>query len=274
MTVVNGYTTLQSIKDLKIIGTDSVDATDDSVIESLIVGASRYIDGQTRRWFYPRVMTRLFDLPEDNHLDLDADLCEALTITNGDDTVVVATEYVTCPRSADDTPWWAVEIKYTSGVSWRYEDDGNPYGAIQVNGVWVYREFYASSGWLQLGTLTAALNATATTALGITGTVAKADQIIRIDNEFMQVATALTVTRGVNGSTAATHLINAPVYAWQPQGDIVQACQMIVDSTYRNRFGNNPTGTVRVTGAGVVISPQDVPALAASIIASRTRPGW
>ncbi len=41
--------------------------------------------------------------------------------------------------------------------------------------------------------------------------------------------------------------------------DIKQACMDISNQAYNRREGTNNTGAVTITGAGVVISPQDVP---------------
>src|SRR3989304_10360152 len=59
--IINGYTTRNAVLDL-LRGT-STDAPDDSVIDTLIAQASRYIDQKTGRTFYPRVETRLYDAP-------------------------------------------------------------------------------------------------------------------------------------------------------------------------------------------------------------------
>jgi hypothetical protein len=77
--------------------------------------------------------------------------------------------------------------------------------------------------------------------------------------------------RGDNGSTASAHVITTPVYIWQPEPDIVLACQMIVKNLYHNRFGQNTTGVATITGAGVVISPEDIPASALAILKNYER---
>ena len=48
--------------------------------------------------------------------------------------------------------------------------------------------------------------------------------------------------------------------------DIRQACLMIALSIYKRRFGENVSSNVKITAAGVVITPQDVPSQAAAII--------
>lgn len=53
--------------------------------------------------------------------------------------------------------------------------------------------------------------------------------------------------------------------------DIETACQMIVVSLYSNRYGANVEGAATITGAGVVITPKDIPAGAAEIIKQYVR---
>lgn len=48
--------------------------------------------------------------------------------------------------------------------------------------------------------------------------------------------------------------------------DINLACLMIVTTAYQNRFGNGSEGVATITGAGVVITPKDIPAGAVEII--------
>jgi hypothetical protein len=214
---------------------------------------------------------------------LDADLLAITSVTNGDDTAVTSSQYVTQPRTAADTPFWAIDLRQSTSVIWREDSNGSPEGVIEIAGLWGFREFYPTDGWLNVTTVVevGGLNAS-----DITFTLANAlfispGNIIRIDDAsgVMELMIVIAVSgnditvrrRGENGSTAATHANGATVYVWQVQDDIIQACRMIVSNVYRNRFANNPTGTVRVTGAGVVIAPEDVPASAQRILENRTR---
>ena len=45
--------------------TASTDTTDDGVITNLLTQASRYLDRETKRQYYPSVETRLYDIPID-----------------------------------------------------------------------------------------------------------------------------------------------------------------------------------------------------------------
>lgn len=109
-----------------------------------------------------------------------------------------------------------------------------------VTGVWGYNTDY-SHAWLGVDTLSAAiLNTTATTF-----TVANVDgdnpyaesprisagNLIQIDTEWMDVVATdivtdtVTVIRGVNGSTAATHVLGAVVSVYLVPEDIRRICR-------------------------------------------------
>lgn len=53
--------------------------------------------------------------------------------------------------------------------------------------------------------------------------------------------------------------------------DVEQACQLICVNMYRNRFGPNITGAATLTAAGVVITPQDIPASAVALLSAYRR---
>ena len=55
-------------------------------------------------------------------------------------------------------------------------------------------------------------------------------------------------------------------YSATAPADIKNACLMIVASAYNRRAGENQTGVARITAAGVVITPEDIPSSAWSII--------
>lgn len=60
-------------------------------------------------------------------------------------------------------------------------------------------------------------------------------------------------------------------YASTTPSDINVACQLIVVTMYKNRFGQNMNGPATVTAAGLVITPADVPASAEKLIRPYTR---
>jgi hypothetical protein len=275
MTTFNTYCTLADYKAWATTRgqTASTDTNDDVVIAQIIDGVSRYFDSRTHRSFYPRIATKYFSVPENQNnnrvIFLNDDLLEVLTLTNGDTVAITSTEYNLKPKNF--SPYYAIQLKDSSSVYWAPSGAGSVEDVVSILAWWGFHTEYAR-GWTQVGTLGAAV--TDTTTLGFTATAGHtiaANQIVKIDTEVMNIltagATAITVPlRGDNGSTAATHLINAPVYAWNVQAEIKMACMMAAQSIYQTRTGQTSGGKITVTQAGVVIRPEDIPASVQAIL--------
>ncbi len=102
------------------------------------------------------------------------------------------------------------------------------------------------------------------------------DMIIKIESEIFNIDTVATNTvtmnyRGDNGSTAATHANGTTVYAWMTMEDVRKATLDITAHAYKRRFGESQSETARITAAGILLSPNDVPSSAKSLIASLRR---
>ena len=273
MNLVNSYATLADYKAYVVARGQSAttDTTDDGVIQDLLNSASRYIDLKTRRTFYPRVETVLFDLPDSNDLYIDDDLLEVTTLTNGDSLVIAPTEYVTQGRKP---PYWMLSLRDNSTVSWETPTSGNTQQVVSLLGVFGTHDEYTQRAWPQVGTLGVAMSDTTTLAFTASaGHTITPGNIIKIGSEIMNVLTVATNTitpikRGDNGSTAATHLINSVVYAWQPMEGARMSVLEIANSSYKKRFGQNTGESATVTAAGVVLTPRDIPATAQDFILS------
>ncbi len=63
----------------------------------------------------------------------------------------------------------------------------------------------------------------------------------------------------VGDAEAAIALAGTWGYSSTTPADIEGACQDIVVGAYHKRFGENTVGAATVTGAGVVITPKDIP---------------
>ncbi len=117
-------------------------ATDDALIADLLATATQAIDTKTLRTFAAQVnTTRTFDACQDvdgDTLYLDRDLCEINTITNGDGTTVLATQYATSPRN--DPPFYAIRLKSSYSLSWEADNNGNDEDAISISGKWGYSQ--------------------------------------------------------------------------------------------------------------------------------------
>lgn len=262
--IKNCYATPLDFQDW--IRTETATSTvDDRVIDALLSAASRHIDRKTSRRFYPRIEAQLYDIPDDDDLMLFDDLLSLTTLTNGNGTVISASDYILAtPRNG--APYYMVSLRDTASVGWELTSASSAQQAVSVLGVWGYRHHYATDGWEAVTTISAAI--TDTTSAGVTMTSTggvSAGDIVKVDNEIVHIltvssGTAATISRGDNGSTAATHLNGATVYRWAVEPDINIACLQIAHAAYQRRFGENVSSVATVTGAGVVITPQDVPA--------------
>lgn len=269
--LVNSYATLTDYKAYVTARgqTAGTDATDDGVIQDLLNAASRFIDLQSRRRFYPSIESHLFDIPDGRDVYLDDDLLAVTTFSNGDNTAI--TDYILKGRN---TPYWCISLRDTANVTWETNTGGSSEQVISVLGTWGYHDQYSQRAWLQVDTLSAAITDTSTLAFTTTSNnTLVAGNIIKIGSEIMNIHTAsghniTALTRGDNGSTAATHLINAPIYAWQPMPGAKQSCIEIANSSYQKRFGRNTGESATVTAAGVVLTPKDIPATAQAFISS------
>ena len=278
--LINSYATTQEFKNFKTQraqSTINTDAADDLVIGSLLESASRYIDDQCRRKFYPSIETRYFNVPEDQNNDLllfvDADLLEITTLTNGDTTTITSTSYNLLPRNV--SPKYGIKLIPTSNIYWMNDSTGNGEFVIPVYGVWGFHNNYSQRAWQNVGTLGSDLNISSLSATLTAGHAVLTDMLVKIDSELMLVSvstnTMTILNRGENGSTAATHSSGAVVYAWIPQPEIKNAVLLIASNMYSARAGQVANGKVTVTNAGVVIKPEDVPTIAQQTIQAFTR---
>ncbi len=279
MTVINGYCTLADYKAYVTARgqTTSTDDADDGVISNLINAASRFLDTATNRRFYPYIENHLFDIPPDRQLFLDDDLLEVITLTNGDDVEIDSTNYI---LKSNRPPHWCISLRDTSTVYWAANSNGSSEQVISLNGTWGYHDNFSQRAWSRVDTISAAITDTSTLTFTTTGNnTLVAGNIVKIGSEIMNISVAsghniTSLKRGDNGSTAATHLINSYVYAWQPMEGAKQSCLEIVNSAYHKRFGRNTGESATVTAAGVVLTPQDITGTAKTFIKQMQRYAW
>jgi hypothetical protein len=247
---------------------------DDAVIDEILEQASRYCDEVTGRRFYPLIATKKFDISREESIDdilvFNDDLLELFTFTNGDLTVIPAADYIL--HSVNDPPYWGLELRDITSVSWEPDANDSLQQVLSVYGLWGYHPEYSTRGWSIGGTLGADIADTTTLSFTMTaGHLLYPGQIVQIGAELFNVettaATACTfAARGDNGSTAATHLDSSTVYIWNTYKPARSCTFQIAQSIYKNRFGENMTGIAKVTAAGVVVTPQDVSQLTHRIL--------
>lgn len=246
-TAAHRYATLSDVKAALGI----TDTTSDDDLVAVIDGVSRAIDEYCRRWFFPVIQERYFatedaaevripglDLLDLSRIDLDMD-------DDGtyEEAWTTSTYWSLLPYNARASiparPYWAIRVPARNANAF-------PVGlerAIKVTGTWGYYDE-------RVATTTASASIAAgdaTIALANASTLLSRGQAIRIGTEQMRVETIsganVGVTRGTNGTTAASHASGASVetYAYPVVQDAV-AHQSVL--AYRQR--NHPYGTVGV----------------------------
>lgn len=235
------YGCYASISDLKgILGISST--TDDVAMRKILESASRSIDNYTNRSFTIQSATKYFD--GDRTLWL-PDLLSITTLKTDEDgdatfeNTFATTDYIAYGHGIEDKlntyPRTHLEISedsdygsFASGVK----------KGVEIDGLWGYADSiapYTDSGTVLDGTLT--VGATAVAVLSVTPF--SPGQTILVQSEQMYIesiaTTVLTVVRGVNGTTAATHASALAVSIYQYPSDIRQACLDLSVALYQNR---------------------------------------
>lgn len=243
--------------------TESTSSADNATLDSMIARAQAIMEspeGLGRR-VEPHAETRYYgeDAVDDNRLTVDADLLEITTLTNGDTTALASATYRLQPRNS----WPKFYVDLLTGYVWLFGTDGE----ISVAGYWGWHKDYthawaASGDTVQDNPLTAAA-----TSITITDDVHfKTLQLLKIESELALITEIvpgspdkLTVTRGVNGSTAAAHVKTTPIYIWTPTADAQQMCLRL--AAYLNQQRAAPVFDVTASPEiGVITVPKGLPA--------------
>lgn len=207
----NLYTTRTKVK-ARMVVTDSVD---DAAIDAALATVSREIDRHCGRRFYVEQRTRYYTPRNSLVLRVD-DLLAITTLKtdpDGDGTYEetwASTDYRLHPRNVlfDSPPQ-----PYTRVVAGSFGDYTFPrvLDGVELTGKWGYYEVLETVASL----LNEALDASETGVDVVDGTAYEAGQTILVDAEQMYISSistnTLTVTRGVNGTTAATHDTGATI---------------------------------------------------------------
>ena len=275
---MNRYATVEEYKAYAVSRgqSDSIshDTKDDGVIRDLLAAASREIDRGTGRFFYPLIDTFYYDVPSGREMKLRHDLLEVITLTNGNASTISSTYYNLIEKNSP--PYWAIRLKENSSVSWTSSSTESEF-VISLNAWFGYHEHYSNFAWISVGTLGAEMADTSTKSLTMTASHSvTVDMIIKIESEIFNIDTVATNTvtmnyRGDNGSTAATHANGTTVYAWMTMEDVRKATLDITAHAYKRRFGESQSETARITAVGILLSPNDVPSSAKSLMASLRR---
>jgi hypothetical protein len=229
------------------------DKTEQVRFRKLLENASRYLDKRCGRHFYCKEETRYFD-GADRQLVID-DLLSLTTIKTDEDgdgvfeNTLASTDYFIYPLNGYPKYWLEINpngdySSFATGIQ----------KGVEIVGVWGYGD--SATPYADAGTdVNGAVAAADTTITVDDGSVFGAGMTIRIDNEQIYIesieAHVLTVQRGVNGTTAATHANDSDIYIYEYPMPIYQACLVIAmrawkrkDSAFQDAVGNAETGLV------------------------------
>jgi len=216
------YISLDALKtDIGETGTSN-----DAKLKRYIDRASAAIERLTGKQFIPSIETRYFDVPRDSaeSLLVDKDLL-SVTALSDDDGEITSAQYWLYPLN------WSPKHSIVldgDARTWVYDDDPNK--VISVLGAWGWTDDTVDTGL----TLGAAIADTTTTSVMASASGAEVGWTLLIDSEQLKVTavsgTALTVKRGVNGTTAATHLDTSTINRYIVPEDVEQACALLASS--------------------------------------------
>lgn len=241
------YATRTGVRNL--IGIESTVTDKDARIDRLIAQMSAHIERRTDRRFIPVTATKEFDYQGPSRLILGDDLVAEPTITHANDTLTLAAaDILMYPLNAvdDDEPYLEVAIDESSDY---FTYSTIPESAIAITGRWGYceRKYAATS------LLAESLTADETAADVDDGTEFAIGMTLLLESEqvFVRdvVTNTLTLTRGMNGTTAATHADDTQVYIVIPPDDIQFSCEVLVarmihrgDTAWADRVGTPEQG--------------------------------
>ncbi len=232
--------------------------TDDVVLLLCCEWARAQIDSITRRHFYPHIATRYYDADvPDYYLPLGDDLITLTTFTNGDTTTILAANYRLYPVEGPPYQW--IELNKAGSVNFTYST--TPQRAMSILGVWGWSKVGISSG-----ATAAVISTTSTTTITPSSlTDFRVGDLIEIDNEMMYArvkGSTLTVVRGFNGSTAATHLALAAINFVRFEDEIMWIATRLAAWRYKQKdapfalAGNTMGG---ITTLGNIAVPAEIP---------------
>ena len=240
---MNAYTSLHTLKSPSILNLTD-DAHDDRLL-MLAENVSRQIDRYCNRHFFCLNATRVFDgrrgdtLLVPDLISIDPDGLKTDDDLDGSfETTWPDSGYLLYPANAEpaagldvSSPYNKLVVNSTSALRESFPDGRR---TVQVSGQWGY--------WTRLSTAQGALeeeldtDETDITLTAVTGI--SPGHTILVDSEQMYVrgivGSTLTVTRAVNGTTAATHQTGAQVQVFAYPGPVTEATILQVSRLWRN----------------------------------------
>lgn len=204
---MNTYATLDDLKDR--LGISST--TDDSVMLDILEEISRSVDDFCGRQFYAETATRYFDGTDALSLVVD-DLLSVTTLAvdnDGDldwtdESWTEDTDFILVPFNS----FPKTRIKLHPNGSYSFPG-GDMEKAMKITGLWGYGDGQSATPYTASSVTATVATTTGTTVTVSADDVIEAGHTILVESEQMFVTAvgtgSFTATRGVNGTTAATH---------------------------------------------------------------------
>ncbi|HEX3052211.1 MAG TPA: hypothetical protein VHP83_16245 [Aggregatilineaceae bacterium] len=231
---MNTYVTLAQLR--RYLGLAPTQTADDDLLLLLAQAASRIIDSFTGRHFYPKRATQHYSYTNPSYLLLINDLLTIHNLTNGDGTLITAYHL----HPANDPIKSSIMLD-RGVVVFTYLSD--PIDAITLDATWGFHPDW-DHAWEMSG---ASVQDNPLSASATTLTVSDADaafspgQLLRLDDEYVQVLAVdpvdntLTISRGANGTTAASHPQTTPISIYLPPADIQQTGLRVASWLYKQK---------------------------------------
>jgi hypothetical protein len=251
------YCTLSQVR--SALGLDAALTSQDDALCDHIREASRFIDRFTGRHFFPLTATRTYDYPgQPWELQLRADLLSCTALTVAGTAYTATTQYLLRPPDAFAYQW--IEIVKGSGALFIWSD--TPQGCITVAGVWGWHDDYANA-WEASGQTSPTISSTTATTFAVTSAANfSRRQTIKIDTELLLItgiaSTTLTVLRGIDGTTAATHTSGAAISIYRPPADIEHVALRL--ATWYHHLKDAPFEKTANASLGITTVPARAPA--------------
>jgi hypothetical protein len=235
---MNTIATLYQLR--RMLGFDAADTSEDSRLLAALMAATTLIERSAARRFSPRLASIEHTVQPDTpcNLILSDDLLALTSLTNGDAASISLSNVQVLPGSC---------LHLTGGETFRYNE--TPLNAVTVSGIWGWHDDWENA-WRSSGD-TVQNNPLSSGAATVTVSDAdgadvelntprfQAGQLLKIDSEYLRVlavntaTNVLTVLRGVNGTTAASHTLGTAIAIYQPARDAELACLRVAMWVYR-----------------------------------------
>lgn len=237
-----------TIRDDGANATTGLGTTNDTLLRGVLEAVSELIDEKMERSEYgsgfgPRTGTNQYDGSGGSRLRLRDDLLTATTVT-----LRASTASSTTQTPVIDTDFYLEngDGAYSPGPYRTLHLHGQGiasfttgYRVTEIAGVWGYQNVTTTA----TATASAIASTSTTTVTVSAGAEFSACQTLLIDTEQLYVrtvsGTTLTVTRGVNGTTAATHGAAAAIAIYQYPARVREVCLAIAQKRWQRRSGGD-----------------------------------